>query len=123
VLPGAAEALGRENEVTIAKMHWLSDKGNGKMYGSMVIYVTKASDARQLLEERYFHLDGESASTNVFERRQVRLSATTAGRLVIKLLPAARHNGAASAPRRVIAIATARAVEPSVFYVEGHTSR
>jgi hypothetical protein len=70
VLPGAAEALGKENEVTIAKMHWLSDKVNGKMYGSMVIYVTKASDARRLLEERYFHLAGESASTNVFERRQ-----------------------------------------------------
>ncbi|RKK71944.1 hypothetical protein BFJ68_g18314 [Fusarium oxysporum] len=70
VLPGAAEALGKENEVTIAKMHWLSNKENGKMYGSMVIYVTKASDARRLLDERYFHLAGESASTNVFERRQ-----------------------------------------------------
>ena len=70
VLPGAEEALGRENEVMIAKMHWLSDKENGKMYGSMVIYVTKASDARRLLEERYFHLAGESASTNVFEQRQ-----------------------------------------------------
>jgi hypothetical protein len=51
-------------------MHWLSDKENGNAYGSMVIYVTKASDARRLLEERYFHLAGESASTNVFERRQ-----------------------------------------------------
>ncbi|KAL9568930.1 hypothetical protein ACKAV7_006944, partial [Fusarium commune] len=70
ILPGAAEALGKENEVTIAKMHWLSNKENGKMYGSMVIYVTKASDARRLLDERYFHLAGESASTNVFERRQ-----------------------------------------------------
>lgn len=70
VLPGAEEALGRENEVMIAKMHWLSDKENGKTYGSMVIYVTKAGDARRLLEERYFHLAGESANTNVFERRQ-----------------------------------------------------
>ncbi|RYC77562.1 hypothetical protein BFJ63_vAg19563 [Fusarium oxysporum f. sp. narcissi] len=70
ILPGAAEALGKENVVTIAKMHWLSNKENGKMYGSMVIYVTKASDARRLLDERYFHLAGESASTNVFERRQ-----------------------------------------------------
>ncbi|KAF5705081.1 reverse transcriptase [Fusarium mundagurra] len=70
ILPDAAEALGKENVVTIAKMHWLSNKENGKMYGSMVIYVTKASDARRLLDERYFHLAGESASTNVFERRQ-----------------------------------------------------
>ncbi|KAH8656269.1 hypothetical protein BGZ61DRAFT_570766, partial [Ilyonectria robusta] len=64
VLPGTAEALGKENGVTIAKMHWLSDKENGKSYGSMVIYVTKASDAQHLLEEKYFHLAGESASTN-----------------------------------------------------------
>ena len=70
VLPGAEEALGRENEMMIAKMHWLSDMENGKMYRSMVIYVTKASDAQRLLEERYFHLAGESASTNIFERRQ-----------------------------------------------------
>ncbi|PNP76964.1 hypothetical protein FNYG_09577 [Fusarium nygamai] len=51
-------------------MHWLSDKENGKIYRSIVIYITKASDARQLLEERYFHLASESTSTNVFERRQ-----------------------------------------------------
>ncbi|KAF5719708.1 reverse transcriptase [Fusarium mundagurra] len=71
VLSGAEEALGRENEVRIAKLHWLSAEENGKMYGSMVIYVTKTSDARRLLEERYSHLAGESASTNVFELRQV----------------------------------------------------
>jgi hypothetical protein len=69
-LPGAAEALGKENDVTIAKIHWLSDRENGKTYGSMVIYVTKGNDAKRLLEERYFHLAGESASTDVFERRQ-----------------------------------------------------
>ncbi|EXK77944.1 hypothetical protein FOQG_17350 [Fusarium oxysporum f. sp. raphani 54005] len=69
VLPGAAEALGKENDMTIPKMHWLSGKENRKTYGSMVVYVTKASDARRLLEERYFHLARESASTNIFERR------------------------------------------------------
>ncbi|EXM13523.1 hypothetical protein FOTG_18025 [Fusarium oxysporum f. sp. vasinfectum 25433] len=70
ILPGAMEALGKENEVTIAKIHWLSDKENGKTYGSMVIHVTKGADAKRLLEERWFHLAGESASTNVFEPRQ-----------------------------------------------------
>ncbi|RKK19029.1 hypothetical protein BFJ67_g17634, partial [Fusarium oxysporum f. sp. cepae] len=44
-------------------------KGNGKPYGSMVVYVTKESDARRLLEDRYFHLGGESARTSVFEPR------------------------------------------------------
>jgi hypothetical protein len=69
LLPGASEALGQENEVTIAKINWLSDKGNGKAYGSMVIYVTKESDAKRLLEGRYFHLAGESARTSTFEPR------------------------------------------------------
>lgn len=69
LLPGVAEVLGQENEVTIARMNWLSDKGNGKAYGSMVIYVTKESDARRLLEDKYFHLAGESARTSMFEPR------------------------------------------------------
>ncbi|KFA70634.1 hypothetical protein S40285_09229, partial [Stachybotrys chlorohalonatus IBT 40285] len=30
ILPGAEEALGRENEIMIAKVHWLSHKENGK---------------------------------------------------------------------------------------------
>jgi hypothetical protein len=69
LLPGVAEVLGQENEVTIARMDWLSDKGNGKAYGSMVIYVTKESDARRLLEDKYFHPAGESARTSMFEPR------------------------------------------------------
>ncbi|KNB18422.1 hypothetical protein FOXG_22229 [Fusarium oxysporum f. sp. lycopersici 4287] len=69
LLPGVTEAFGQENEVTIAKINWLSDKGNGKAYGSMVVYVTKESDARRLSEDKYFHLGGESARTSVFEPR------------------------------------------------------
>ncbi|KAJ6439086.1 reverse transcriptase [Purpureocillium lavendulum] len=69
VLPGAAEALGAENGVRIAKVSWLSNKQSGKAYGSMVIYVTKESDARRLIDGHYFDLAGESAITNVFERR------------------------------------------------------
>ncbi|RKK06625.1 hypothetical protein BFJ68_g16678 [Fusarium oxysporum] len=68
ILPGAAEALGEENAVTIAMIHWLSNKENGKTYGSMVIYVTKGNDAKRLVEEGYFHLPGESANTNIFGR-------------------------------------------------------
>lgn len=69
VLTGAAEALGAENNVSIAKISWLSNRDSGKAYGSMVIYVTKGSDAKRLLEGRYFDLAGESAYTNVFEPR------------------------------------------------------
>ncbi|KJZ70671.1 hypothetical protein HIM_09944 [Hirsutella minnesotensis 3608] len=69
VLPGAAETLGAENNVTIAKITWLSNREKAKAYGSMVIYVTKESNARRLLDGVWFDLAGESACTNVFERR------------------------------------------------------
>ncbi|EAQ86297.1 hypothetical protein CHGG_07550 [Chaetomium globosum CBS 148.51] len=70
ILPGAAEALGTENDVNIAKIAWLSRKDTSKAYGSMVVYVTKGSEARRLLDERYFHLAGESAYTTVFAPRE-----------------------------------------------------
>lgn len=69
ILPGAAEALGAENEVNIAKIAWLSRKDAGKAYGSMVVYVTKGSEARRLLDSQYFHLAGESGYTAVFAPR------------------------------------------------------
>ena len=65
VLAGAAEALGAENKVNIAKISWLSQKESRKAYGSMVVYVTKGSDAKKLLDGLYFDLAGESAYTNV----------------------------------------------------------
>jgi regulator of replication initiation timing len=69
VRAGAAEALGQENETTVAMIGWLSKKDVPKAYGSMVVYVTKDSDARRLLREGYFHVAGESGYTSVFERR------------------------------------------------------
>ena len=68
VLPGAMEALSRENEVQIAKVAWLSRKVNPKPYGSMVVYFTKSTDAKRLLQEHYFLVAGESAYTSVFEQ-------------------------------------------------------
>jgi hypothetical protein len=69
ILPGAAEALGAENEVNIAMIAWLSRKDVVKAYGSMVVYVTKDSEARRLVDNRYFYLAGESGYTTVFEPR------------------------------------------------------
>lgn len=51
VLPRAAEVLGKENDVHIAKIGWLSRKDRGKVYGSMVVYVTKGSEAARLLQD------------------------------------------------------------------------
>jgi hypothetical protein len=69
VLPGAAETLGRENDVQIAKLAWLSRKDIAKAYGSMVVYITKAGDAKRLINEGFFHARGESGYTGIFERR------------------------------------------------------
>ena len=69
LLPGILEALGSENEVSIAKISWRSRKDTNKAYGSMVVYVTKRMEAERLLTEQYFHVAGESAITRVFESR------------------------------------------------------
>ncbi len=70
ILPRVAETLGRENEVSIAKIAWLSRKDMGKAYCSMVVYVTKSSEAKRLLDNQYFHLAGESAYTTMFAPRE-----------------------------------------------------
>jgi hypothetical protein len=49
-------------------MAWLSKKDVPKAYGSMVIYLTKDSDARRLLQEEFFHIAGELVHTSIFNR-------------------------------------------------------
>ncbi|KAI3014154.1 transcriptional regulator family: Zinc finger, CCHC-type [Aspergillus niger] len=66
---GAAAAFGEENEASIAKIAWLSRKENAKAYGSMVVYLTRGSDARRLLADGFFHAGGESGVTSTFEYR------------------------------------------------------
>ena len=66
---GAAEAFGQENDVQVAKIAWLSRRDAPKAYGSMVVYMTKASDARKVLDEGFFYAGGESGYTGPFERR------------------------------------------------------
>jgi uncharacterized protein YoxC len=66
---GAAEAFGEENGTTVAKIAWLSKRDVPKAYGSMVVYVTKRSDARRLVAEGFFHAGGESGTTSAFEHR------------------------------------------------------
>lgn len=66
---GAVEAFGEVNETTVAKISWLSKKDVPKAYGSIVVYLTKSSDARRFMEEGFFYAGGESGTTSVFERR------------------------------------------------------
>ncbi|EED17221.1 hypothetical protein TSTA_022750 [Talaromyces stipitatus ATCC 10500] len=67
ILLEAAEALGKENNVNIAKISWLSKKDSNKAYGSMVVYITKGTDAKRLIDSNYFDIAGESAYTRIFE--------------------------------------------------------
>ncbi|RYP61557.1 hypothetical protein DL770_009768 [Monosporascus sp. CRB-9-2] len=46
-LDGVNQALGEENDTEVAKIGWLSGRDNPKAYGSMVVYLTKASEARR----------------------------------------------------------------------------
>jgi hypothetical protein len=54
VLLGVAEALGKENEVNIAKKRWLSRRHSEKAYGSTGVFLTKGSDVKRLLQGQYF---------------------------------------------------------------------
>jgi len=66
---GAAEAFGEENGTTVAKIAWLSDKDVPKAYGTMLVHLTKGSDARRIITEGFFHAGGESGTTRAFEHR------------------------------------------------------
>lgn len=68
--PGVIEMLEKENEVKIATLAWLSKKDMAKAYDSMVVYVTKGSDAVRSLQDLYVHVAEESAYTPVFEARR-----------------------------------------------------
>ena len=68
--PGVVDMMEKENEVKNAKVSRLSRKDSGKAYGSMVVYVSKGSDAIRLLQGQYFQVAGQSAFTQVFEPRR-----------------------------------------------------
>lgn len=49
----AAAVFSEENEATVAKVACFSRKDNAKPYGSMVVYLTKGTDARRLLDDGF----------------------------------------------------------------------
>jgi hypothetical protein len=70
VRPEAVEALSKENDTQVTKVAWLSNREIPKAYGSMVVYLSKRSDAQRFLNEGFFSARGESGYTKVFERRE-----------------------------------------------------
>jgi len=107
-LPGATEVLGKENEVSIAKIAWLSRKDQGKAYGSMVVYVTKGSEAVRLLQGQYFHVAGESAYTGVYEHRVGPTQCYNCQEIDTRRMLVPRSRYVRNAPRKATAIKNAR---------------
>ena len=62
------ETLSKENDTEIARLGWLSAKQTGKAFGSMVVYLTKNSEAQRILQKGYFDIAGESAYARPFKR-------------------------------------------------------
>ncbi|KAJ5464916.1 uncharacterized protein N7458_000602 [Penicillium daleae] len=65
----ATAVFSEENKTTVAKIAWLSRKKNAKAYSSMVVYLTKSTNARRLLADGFFYARGESGVTSAFEYR------------------------------------------------------
>ena len=63
------DIFNKDNAVQIAKIAWLSDKTNGKAYGSILIHLIKEEDVIRFLKEIWFNAGGESAHVKSFEYR------------------------------------------------------
>ncbi|EWZ78233.1 hypothetical protein FOXG_21552 [Fusarium oxysporum f. sp. lycopersici 4287] len=74
-------------------------------------------------DEAEVQLIRDVAAPTCLSDAKAQLSATTAGGLATRPLPAVRHKDPASARRRVIVIKTAKPSSQSVFCVVVHTSR
>jgi hypothetical protein len=69
ITPETADMIGKENNVTVKKLQWLSRIDAGKAYGSMVVYLGSRDDAAKLLKEGIMDIDGETSFIRPFERR------------------------------------------------------
>ena len=121
------DKLGKENEVEIAKLAWLSKKENPKAYGSMVIYVTKGSDAKRLRQEQFFHVAGESgaghrhSSDDKVLHNTIKLPGDSAIRCLIAEKPQVCGKGALEGHHHKDCIN--ETVPKCVLFVEGLTNQ
>ncbi len=63
------DQLGVENHINIPHMRWIRNIQNGKLYGSMLIWVTKRKDAERLMKEGVLQIRGEAAYNRSVEKR------------------------------------------------------
>ncbi|KAM3449681.1 hypothetical protein NHJ6243_009942, partial [Beauveria neobassiana] len=67
-LPEVAAILSTANDTEVAKASWLSDR-QLKNYGSILVELKKASEARRFLDEGFFYVGDVSATTAAFKHR------------------------------------------------------
>lgn len=67
-LPGVADIFSAANDTEVSKVSWLSDR-RSKEYGSLVVELKKASEARRFLDEGFFYAGDISATTAEFKPR------------------------------------------------------
>ncbi|KAM3537420.1 hypothetical protein ARSEF1564_009660 [Beauveria bassiana] len=67
-LPEIEAALSGANDTEVLKVSWLSDR-HLKSYGSVLVELKKASEARRFLDEGFFYVGDVSATTTEFEHR------------------------------------------------------
>ena len=60
-------ALNDSNKTQVAKVSWLSSWYTRKVYGFMVVFLKKRSEAERLLNKGFITVGGESALVCVFE--------------------------------------------------------
>ena len=66
----ACETIGRENNVKIMKLAWLSKLNPDKLYGSLVVYLSSQKEAEGLLNRQVMDFGSEAGFTKVYECRQ-----------------------------------------------------
>ena len=119
----AAAAFSEENEATVAKIAWLSRKDSAKAYGSMVVYLTKGTDARRLLADGFFHAGGKSGVTSTFEYRPRPMQCYNCQELDTRHSSARTTRSAPSAPRGATATVAAIRRFRSAFHAGGLMNR
>ncbi len=71
-LESAWHSIGEKNGCVIAKLGWLSKCDSGKLYGSMVVYLTSKSQSDKFLEKGLFEVGGKSAYTDLWKEHNPR---------------------------------------------------
>lgn len=69
ILHSSRQCIEEENGCLIAKLGWLSKQDLGKLYRSMVVYLTSKSQADKFLKKRLFEGGGKSICIDIWREQ------------------------------------------------------